>query len=131
MEALELVRTIYAGLAAKDPSPLLDNCADDVTLDQDPRLPWGGHFVGRDGLIDFMVKLSGAIDTKVTIEQIFQAGDDVVQSGRTSGSVRSNGAPIDVRECHVWTVRDGVVVAARFYIDSEPMLAALGLPAPG
>ena len=28
-------------------------------------------------------------------------------------------------ECHVWTVEDGVVTKAKFFIDSEQMLAAL------
>jgi ketosteroid isomerase-like protein len=32
---------------------------------------------------------------------------------------------IDLPECHVWTLREGLVVSAEFYIDSPAMLAAL------
>ena len=53
------------------------------------------------------------------------ATGDVVQVGRTAGTVRSNGAAFDIPECHIWTVRNGLVVEARFYIDSASMLEAL------
>ena len=35
------------------------------------------------------------------------------------------GAPFDVPEVHVWTIRDGKVAAADFYIDTPLMLEAL------
>ena len=56
---------------------------------------------------------------------MFAAGDRVVQHGRTRGTVRANGAAFDIPECHIWTVRDGRVLAAEFFIDSAQMLAAI------
>ena len=50
------------------------------------------------------------------------------QCGRTRGTVRANGAAFDVGEVHIWTVRDGKVVAAHFAIDTEAMLDAIGQP---
>ena len=71
------------------------------------------------------MNLVGATDSVVTPEQLFAAGDEVVQIGRTAGTVRSNGAAFDVPECHIWTVHDGLVTEARFYVDSAAMLEAL------
>ena len=110
------VRRIYDAFARGDL---------DAVITQDPALPWGGHYVGRDGIAEFASKLVGTIDSKVDTEQLFEAGDHVVQQGRTKGTVRRNGAPFDIPECHVWTLRDGVVAKAEFYIDSPAMLAAL------
>ncbi|HEY3724801.1 MAG TPA: hypothetical protein VGN59_15720 [Acidimicrobiia bacterium] len=51
--------------------------------------------------------------------------DRVVQRGRTAGTVRASGSTFDVAEVHVWTLRDGRVVAAELFIDTPAMLAAL------
>ena len=123
--ALEIIEKVYAAFAAGDLDALLGLCAPDIVLTQDPALPWGGSYRGADGAAEFAVKLVSATDSVVTPELLFAAGNDVVQVGRTSGTVRSNGAAFDVAECHVWTVRDGLVTAARFYLDSVSMLEAL------
>ena len=94
-------------------------------MTQDAALPWGGHFKGHDGLGEFVMALLGAIDSAVTVDAMFQAGDHVVQQGRTAGTVRATGAAFDIAECHVWRVVDGKAVEAQFYIDSGAMLDAL------
>jgi ketosteroid isomerase-like protein len=48
-----------------------------------------------------------------------------VQIGRTAGTVVATGAPFDVAETHVWTVRDGRAVRFRAYVDTPAMLDAL------
>jgi len=126
MDPLELVKEIYAGFEAGDPSIALAHCTDETTIEQDPRLPWGGRYIGRDGVLAFLAQLVTTVDTQLVIERIFQAGEDVVEVGRSVGSVRSSGEPLDVAECHVWTIRDGMIHAARFYIDSDTVIAALG-----
>lgn len=122
---LEIVQAAYAGLAAKDLQAVIDLCHPDAVLEQDPALPWGGRFVGADGFAQFAIALVGTIDSAVTVHAMFQAGDEVVQYGRTAGTVRANGNRFDIPECHVWTVRDGKVQAMHFYIDTAAMLAAI------
>lgn len=126
-DPVALVRAIYAAGESGDVSSVLELCAEGVIIDQDPRLPWGGHYVGRDGVMEFFVSLTTHVDTTIETDQLFRAGDDVVQHGRSRGTVRSNGAPIDVAECHIWTIRGGLIEAVRFYIESELVLAALAL----
>lgn len=126
MEApLQTIEKVYAAFAASDVDTLLGLCAPDIVVTQDPALPWGGSFNGRDGVVEFVMKLVASSDSVVTAEQLFAAGDEVVQLGRTAGTVRSNGATFDIPECHIWTVRDGLVTEARFFIDSTAMLEAL------
>ena len=61
----------------------------------------------------------------VAVAAMFRAGHEVVQYGRTRGTVRATGAAFDIPECHVWTVRGGQVREIRFYIDSSAMTDAL------
>jgi uncharacterized protein len=122
---ISIVQRVYVAFAAGDLATVLSLCSPDVVVTQDPRLPWGGQHVGHDGVTEFGVQLITNIESSVTMEHMFEAGADVVQHGRTSGTVLANGTAFDIPECHVWTVQDGLVTRAQFFIDSTAMLAAL------
>jgi ketosteroid isomerase-like protein len=123
---VEIIEAVYAAMKDGDVEAVLARCAPDVTITQTDELPWGGHFVGRDGVLDFATKLVSTITSQVEHEALFEAGDRVVQRGRTRGTVNATGVEFDVAEVHIWTVRDGKAVAAEFHIDTPAMLAALG-----
>jgi len=129
MSDVEVVRRLYAAMAARDLETLLALVDEQVVITQDPRLPWGGRFEGHAGLATFAAALTGAIDSQVTIESLYATNAEVVQCGRTKGTVRATEVPFDVAEVHTWTVRDGRAVAAHFAIDTDAMLAALATPA--
>jgi uncharacterized protein len=120
-----VVASIYEAMKAGDLEGMLAVCDPEMTITQADVLPWGGHFVGRDGIIEFVTKLISTIASEVAHEELFEAGDRVIQRGRTVGTVRATGTAFDVPEVHVWTLRGGKIVAAEFYIDTPEMLAAL------
>ena len=124
-EPIDVVRSIYDAFARRDLERILELMDPAIVIEQDPALPWGGRFEGHDGFGRFSVALLGRIDSAVTIESMFQAGDHVVQHGRTAGTVRATGAVFDIAECHVWRIVDGRAVEARYFIDSAAMLDAL------
>jgi uncharacterized protein len=126
MSDVEVVRAIYEAMAERDLSRLLELIDPECVVTQDPALPWGGRHVGHDGFGHFALTLTGTIDSAVTIEALFAADSEVVQFGRTKGTVRANGATFDIPEVHRWTVRGGRAVSAHFAIDTEAMLQALG-----
>lgn len=130
MSDLEVVQQIYAAMAARDFDRLFTLVDPGVVITQDKRLPWGGNHVGHDGLATFALALTGAIDSAVTTEAMFEADGEVIQCGRTRGTVRATGASFDIPEVHRWTVRDGSAVAAHFAIDTTAMLAVLAAPGP-
>lgn len=130
MSDIEVVREVYAAMAARDLERLLELLDPSCTVTQDPALPWGGRHVGHDGFAAFGLTLATTIDSKVTTDALFAADGDVFQCGRTRGTVRATGARFDIPEVHRWTVRDGTVVAAAFAIDTAAMLEALAAPGP-
>jgi uncharacterized protein len=119
------IRGLYDALAARDASVIQELFAPDAVIWQSPELPWGGDYEGRDGLFTFFLTLVEHIESQVTTESLFAAGDHVVQAGRTRGTVRATGASFDVPEVHVWELRDGKVVRYHSYIDTPAMLEAL------
>jgi ketosteroid isomerase-like protein len=125
MSDVEVVAAIYEALGAKDIERLLELLSPEIVLDQDPALPWGGHYEGHEGFAQFGALLTGNIDSKVTTLAMFEAGGEVFQMGHTRGTVVATGAPFDVPEVHRWRIEDGQAVKADFAIDTKLMLEAL------
>jgi ketosteroid isomerase-like protein len=131
MSDIEVVRSIYRAMGARDFDRLFELVDPEVVITQDAALPWGGRHVGHDGLATFALALTGTITSNVDTHDLFEADGDVVQVGHTKGTVNATGVAFDIPEVHRWTIRDGRAIAAHFSIDTPGMLAALGAPAPG
>jgi ketosteroid isomerase-like protein len=116
---------VYEAFQSRDADTLRELFAPDIAISQASELPWGGDYHGHDGAFTFLLKLVEHIESQVTTESLFAAGNHVVQTGRTRGKVVANGAPFDVPEVHVWELRDGKVIRFQVYIDTQAMLAAL------
>ena len=127
MSSIAVVRAIYEAMAVRDIERLAELIDPECVITQDPSLPWGGRHVGHDGFLTFAATLTGTIDSAVTIDAIFEADGEVIQVGRTAGTVQANGAAFDIPEVHRWTVRDGRALTAHFAIDTPAMLQVLGL----
>lgn len=77
-------------------------------------------------MASFALALATTIDSTITTDALFEAGDQVVQSGRSRGHVIASGVEFDVPEVHVWTIREGKIAAAAFYLDTTVVLRAIG-----
>ena len=119
------VQRVYAAMSTGDANALQDAFAPDVKISQGTEVPWGGEYEGLDAAFTFFLTLVEHIESQVTTESMFAAGDHVVQAGRTRGRVLANGATFDVPEVHIWQLRDGKVVRFQVYIDTPAMLRAL------
>ncbi len=123
-DAASVVQRLYQAMLRRDAATLLGLFAERIVLEQSPELPWGGRYEGHDGAKAFFARLGGAIRSTPVVERIVDAGDDVVAIGRTQGTTIASGEAFDVPFAHVWTIRDGLVERARFYVDDPTMLAA-------
>jgi len=119
------VQRVYNAFTTRDAGVLQELLAPDIKISQSPELPWGGEYESHDGAFTFLLKLVEHIESQVTTDSMFAAGNHVVQTGRTRGKVLANGATFDVPEVHVWELRDGKVVRFQVYIDTPAMLEAL------
>ena len=125
-ERTDVVARIYDAMHAAGPRDAADadRSVGHGVADGAPAV--GRQLRGIDGFGEFAMKLIGSVTSAVEVEQLYEAGNHVVQSGRTRGTVNATGAEFDVAETHVWEVRDGKVCSLRSYIDTPAMLEALG-----
>ncbi len=128
MTDIDVVQSIYAAMAAQDTDRLFQLIDRDCVITQDPALPWGGRHVGHDGFTSFALALLGTINSVVTPEAMYMADGEVIQFGRTRGTVLANGASFDLPEVHRFTIRDGKAVSAHFTVDTDGMLRAINQP---
>ena len=126
MSNIEIIQELYEAFATDGLDRVIELCDPECVVTQDDALPWGGRHEGLDGVATFGVLLGGTVQSVVTSDELFEAGDRVIQYGRSRGTALSNGATFDIPEVHIWTLRDGRVIAAEFYIDTPAMLRVLG-----
>ncbi len=126
MSNLEIIKELYVAFEAGCLDRVLELCDPACVVVQDDALPWGGRYEGFDGVATFCAALGGTVHSVVTTDALFEAGDRVIKFGRSRGKVLNNGTVFDMPAVHVWTLRDGRVTAAEFYIETQAMLNALG-----
>jgi uncharacterized protein len=124
-DSVAIVRAIYDAISVGDAAAIAARLSPEIRITQTPKLPWGGTFEGLAGFAQFSKTLRAHIESRVAVERMFEAGEDVVVIGRTIGRSKANGASFDVAIAHVLTVREGKVTQARYFIDTPAMLAAL------
>jgi ketosteroid isomerase-like protein len=125
MSDLQLMSDLYAAFDRGDLDAIRPHLAPDFVLIQSGGLPWSGGYTGPDGFFDFVGKLFGHLETKLSMEQIYDAGGAIVQIGHSDGTVRSSGAAFRTREVHTSQVRDGRLVRLEIFVDADAMRSAL------
>jgi uncharacterized protein len=107
MDNIAIVREVYDAFERQDLEDLQTLVDPDCVVTEDASLRWGGRHVGHDGVTTFAFALMGATDSDVIVESLFEADGQVIQCGRSKGTVRANGNAFDIPEVHIWTLKDG------------------------
>jgi ketosteroid isomerase-like protein len=112
---------VYDAGARRDIDALLGAIAPEIEIYQTDLVPWGGSYHGHEEAQTFFARLIEHVDSELELGEFVEADDHVVHLGRSRGRVRrAAGAPFDVREVHVWTLRDGTVARFEAYLDTPP-----------
>jgi ketosteroid isomerase-like protein len=122
---LDVIKRIYTAFNTHDFGIIEEAFDPEIEIWQSELLPWGGRFTGHQGAVAFFTGLLSHVDSAVTVEQFIDAGDHVIEIGRTAGKVVATGASFDMPEIHVWGLQEGKAVSMHAYIDHPAMLAAI------
>lgn len=87
-----------------------------------------GRIRGADGLRQYYRQWEETFDAvRVEIEELTEAGDEVVALLRSVGRMKGSDAEIDIRYAVVISIRDGKIARGREYSTREEALEAAGL----
>ena len=123
---IEIIERVYDAYASRDVEGLLAILDEDFEIRASEPLPWGGSFKGKDGMMEFIQRISSHVESIVDVDEMFEAGDHVIAIGRSSGKINATGEPYAVRLVDVCELRDGKILSIHIYLDTPAMLDALG-----
>lgn len=131
-ENVELVRGIYDAVARRDVVSPFEVYAQDIVWDISNMpaavLRMRPVYEGHEGVREFWresLSVFGEVDLEV--EDLIDAGDQVVAVIREHEVGRTSGVPVEATHVAVWTLVDGKVVRMELFEDRPKALEAVGL----
>ena len=103
----------------------------------DPEIEWiepDGYFPGAGGAHRGVEAVKNVLsiypevweEFSIEVDEVIDAGDVVVVTGRQRGRARETGRSFTARVANIWNVEDGRLVRLRVYTDTALIWAALG-----
>jgi uncharacterized protein len=128
-ENVELVRRCFDLFGRGEMETLL-RCVDpDIETVEPPEIPGSTSYRGHSGLaLAYRHWASQWDDFRVEVEELIDAGSDVVAVTRHHGTGRASGARVGGLVAYVFTVRDGKLARMQIFNTRAEALEAAGLP---
>jgi ketosteroid isomerase-like protein len=123
---VQLIEGVYEAYASRDVEGLLGSLHEDFEIRASEPLPWGGSFKGKDGMMEFIGRISSHVQSRVDVDELVEAGDHVIAIGWSAGKVTATGEEYSVRLIDVCELRDGKILSIHIYLDTPAMLEKLG-----
>ncbi len=125
---VDVVKALYAAFGAGDMDKVLALVATDaVWTMHGPAhvIPYAGTYKGHAGVRQFFADIDAAVVLTAVVPRRFTAqGDSVTVLGVDEGYVKATGGRFAANHVHVWTVRDGRVVAFEEVVDTGDLVEA-------
>ena len=122
-----MVRAIYDAFNRRDWDAAFRDQSPDAELILPPG-PNSSRYRGREDSQGYWEEMLTAFDAATAEpEQLLEAGDQVAAVVKTRARPKGTTAEIEIRNGHLWTVRDGKVVSMELFAAPEDALEAAGL----
>ena len=91
-------------------------------------MPGSDTYHGHEGVRESLTKFVGTwADYRVTHHDITEAGDKIYLRAHITGKGKTSGAPVELDQHQVWTVRDGKLARMEMYLDEGEARRSAGL----
>lgn len=116
----EIVRSAYAAFAKGDIPSVLGLLAPDASWTEAEGGPYGGTFIGPNGVLEnVFMKIGAEWDGYAATPGEFVANDDtVVAIGKYSGTYKATGKSFTAPFVHVWKFQNGKVASFHQHTDT-------------
>jgi len=123
----DIVRAHYAASAQGDITQMMANVSPWVRWTEMAGFPCAGVWVGPEAVAANVFAVLGRDweGYRFELESLINGGDRVVALGRYYGRFRATGKDMQARATHVWTLKDGKIVAFEQFTDTLLVRAAM------
>lgn len=129
-ENVATIKALYESFEGGDVPAVLGRMSPDIVWNEAENFPYadGNPYRGPEAIAaGVFARCGGEWDGfAVAMPDLIDGGDRVVAFGRYSGAFKATGRNINPQAVHVWTLRDGKVVAFQQYIDTLDVARATG-----
>jgi uncharacterized protein len=124
---VDVVQGAWDAFARGDIDGAVEPIAPNAEIRVPETVPWGGTYVGPDGLREFLYNIDQAFEQfKATPDKVLGADDNhVIVVAKTKGRTKSGGA-VEGTAVWVYQLRDGKIADAESWTDTARVLEALG-----
>jgi len=125
---VNIVRSLYDAFDSHDMDGVLEHVDGDVQVFATEGLPWSGVYSGHAGVEEFIRAVEEHVQLTIETDELIDSGESVAQIGRTIGESYATGEHFDLREIHIWGLKNGKIVRFQNYVDTQEQRRILGLP---
>jgi ketosteroid isomerase-like protein len=126
-ENVEMIRSIYEPLNRGDWEAVFRNAHPEMQITTQ-RGPTAGTYRGQEAVRKQVQDLLGPFDTwTMEPEEFFDAGNQVVAYVKVRARPSGGSVDMEIRNGHLWTIRDGTIRALKTFPAREKALEAAGL----
>ncbi len=126
-ENVEIVQAIYEASNRRDWDAAFRHQRPDVELTTPPG-PNAGTYRGREEVQGFWEDMLMAFEAaSAEPEELFESGDQVAAVVRVRARPKGSSAEIEIRNGHLWTLRDGRAVSMQMFPKPQEAVEAAGL----
>ncbi len=128
-ENVGLVQQTYSAFSRQDTETILGMFSEDATMKGPApadKLPWGGVYHGRQGVVQFFKSLGESLEVSLFEPREFIAqGKRVVVLGFQRGRAKPTGQPYETEFAHVFTLQGGKIVEFQSFADMLSLAESL------
>jgi ketosteroid isomerase-like protein len=126
-ENVEMIRSIYEPLNRGDWEAVFRNAHPYMEITTQ-RGPTAGTYRGQEAVRRQVQDLLGPFDAwTMEPEEFFDAGNQVVAYVKVRSRPSGGSADMEIRNGHLWTIRDGTIRAVKTFAVREEALEAAGM----
>lgn len=127
---IQTIRGVYAAFAKGDVPAVLDAFDPGIVWNEAENFPYadGNPYVGPDAILRGVFARCGSEwhAFGVAVEELIDAGDTVIASGRYLGTYKATGREQHTQFVHVWRLRGGKAVAFQQHADTLHVARVVG-----
>jgi len=127
---LETTKRGYDLFKQGDIATLIKDLVDDsctwITPGPENKLPWAGHFKGKQGIADFFTRVGQNLEfSEFAPSEFIEQGDTVVAIGRAIARSKKTGKTIKDDWVHIFKYRQGRIVSFQEYSDTAAAVVGM------
>src|SRR6476620_11544534 len=128
-ENVEIVRSIYEAFNRRDWDAAFRHFHPDAEVTNPPRAgPVAGTYRGRDQIQGFWEDILTPFEAaSAELEELFESGDQVAVAVKLRARPKGSSAEIEIRQGHLFTIRNGKVVSSQGFPKPRDAFEAAGL----